>query len=51
MEFLGSKFSLTLGAWRLHVGFGLEEVQDEVRHPHVSQVHHVIHPRDYSKVR
>jgi len=44
MEFLGTKFSITLGAWRLRFAFVLEEACDEVP-PQGKRVHHVTVPQ------
>lgn len=51
MEFLGTKFSVTLGAWRLNFAFGVEEVREEIPAPAMARAHHVIYPRDFSNVR
>jgi len=50
MEFLGTKFSITLGAWRLRFVFALEEARDErTRAPQRS--HHLRVPRDTASTR
>lgn len=51
MEYLGSNFSITLGSWRLRIGFALEEAQDEMAVRAPVRAHHVVYPRDFSKVR
>jgi len=51
MEFIGTKFSITLGTWRLNLGFNIEEVQNEVAPRAPQRTHHVVYPRDFSKVR
>lgn len=50
MEFLGTKFSLTLGSWRLNIAFNVEEVREPAPAAPV-RIHHVTTPRDYSQVR
>lgn len=50
MEFLGTKFSLTLGSWRLNIAFNVEEVREPVAPPPV-RIHRPANPRDYSQVR
>ena len=50
MEFIGTKFSLTLGSWRLNIGFNIEEVREPAVASPV-RMHHVAYPRDYSNVR
>lgn len=51
MEFLGTKFSLTLGAWRLNIAFNIEDAQDEQPAVRPMRAHHVVYPRDFSNVR
>ncbi|MDQ6929524.1 MAG: hypothetical protein M3126_02495 [Candidatus Eremiobacteraeota bacterium] len=51
MEFIGTKFSLTLGTWRLNLVFNIEEVQDDAAPQPVLRPHHVIHAREHSKAR
>ena len=51
MEFIGTKFSLTLGAWRLNIAFNVEEAADEAIAAPMQRAHHVVYPRDFSKVR
>ena len=50
MEFIGTKFSITLGAWRLRFVFALEEANEEQRRDRVAP-HHVTMPRERSAVR
>jgi len=47
MEFIGTKFSITLGAWRLRFMLALEEASDE-RPRDVRRPHHVTMPRGTS---
>jgi hypothetical protein len=49
MEFVGTKFSITLGAWRLRFVFALEEARDDLPPP-AGHVHHVTVPRAKSAV-
>ena len=51
MEFIGTKFSITLGTWRLNLAFNVEEVQDEAAVRAVQGSHHVVYPRNFSNVR
>jgi hypothetical protein len=51
MEFIGTKFSITLGSWRLNLAFNVEEVQDEVMVRQVQRSHHVVYPRDFETLR
>ena len=51
MEFIGTKFSITLGAWRLNIAFNVEEARDEVTVRPAGRAHHVVYPRDFSNVR
>jgi|GEM_PF-5198742 len=50
MEFIGTKFSITLGAWRLNLAFNIEEVQESTPAAPTQRTHHVLYPRDFSKV-
>lgn len=50
MELLGTKFSLTLGSWRLNIAVNMEEVREPAPAPPV-RIHHAANPRDYSQVR
>ena len=51
MEFIGTKFSITLGTWRLNFAFNVEETADETLVAAPQRAHHVIYTRDYSKAR
>ncbi|MBC5815525.1 MAG: hypothetical protein GIW97_03190 [Candidatus Eremiobacteraeota bacterium] len=51
MEFIGTKFSITLGTWRINLAFNVEEVQDEIAVRAPQRSHHAVYPRDFSKVR
>ncbi|MBV9149999.1 MAG: hypothetical protein JO024_09040 [Candidatus Eremiobacteraeota bacterium] len=50
MEFIGTKFSITLGAWRLRFVLALEEANDE-RRPDKLRPHHVTTPRERTAAR
>lgn len=51
MEFIGTKFSITLGSWRLNLAFNVEEVREEVAVREVRRAHHVAYPRDFESLR
>ena len=50
MEYIGTKFSITLGAWRLRFVLALEEATDE-RRAEIRRPHHVTMPRERSAAR
>jgi len=50
MEFIGTKFSITLGAWRIRFVMAIEEANDEQPRDRVAP-HHVRMPRERSAVR
>ncbi len=50
MEFIGTKFSITLGAWRLRFVLSLEEANDDATREY-PKPHHVTVPRERSAVR
>ena len=51
MEFIGTKFSITLGAWRINLAFNVEEAKDEIAVRPMQRAHHIGYPRDFSNVR
>lgn len=51
MEFIGTKFCLTLGAWRLNIAFNIEDVQDDLAPQPALRPHHMVHARERSKAR
>ena len=50
MEYIGTKFSITLGAWRLRFALTLEEAKDEMPRD-TRRPHHVTMPRERSAAR